>query len=223
MQTLLVTGPYPSKRQATISLYITKTLNTTTWQAGHPDYLEINPATAGLNSISIKQVKEVQQFLTLKPYLADSKVILIKEAEKLTLPAQNAFLKTLEEPPPHCLIILETVQKDLLLPTVLSRCQIVVTKADPTDFNPAAAGPNPISPIVNIRIGEKLLLAANYKSRDSALELVNTHLTFLRSCLYQQPSLKVVDNLKSAQKAYLYLKANVNPALVVGDLFLSYQ
>ena len=58
------------------------------------------------NSIGINEVRGLKKFLSRRPYQAKIKVGLVMEAEKLTLPAQNSLLKTLEEPPGSSLIIL---------------------------------------------------------------------------------------------------------------------
>lgn len=60
-----------------------------------------------------------------KPQMSQKVVYVISEAEKMLAPAQNAMLKTLEEPPPYCLIILLCSRTDRLLPTILSRSQVV--------------------------------------------------------------------------------------------------
>lgn len=73
--------------------------------------------------ISIEQVRELQQVLSLRPYEATRKACLIYPAERMTVGAANALLKTLEEPPGHAVMILLATQTDLLLSTVRSRCQ----------------------------------------------------------------------------------------------------
>jgi len=87
----------------------------------NPDVLRLR----GENSIGIEKVREVQAFLSKKAYGEKNKIVFIPEAEKLTLQAQNAFLKTLEEPPASSVIILCAPTGDDLLPTIQSRCEIV--------------------------------------------------------------------------------------------------
>lgn len=74
-------------------------------------------------AIAIEQVRALEHDCTLKPYLGAWKGYIIDEAERLSLPAANALLKTLEEPPPHVIIILVSRQPEALLPTLVSRCQ----------------------------------------------------------------------------------------------------
>jgi len=60
-----------------------------------------------------------------KPALSHRKVFIVKEAEKLNISSQNALLKSLEEPPEYCCIILICTRPELLLPTISSRCQTI--------------------------------------------------------------------------------------------------
>src|SRR5207248_6026445 len=69
--------------------------------------------------------QSLQQFLSLKPFVAPLRVALLANAERMTEAAQNCLLKTLEEPPPNTVLILTTAYPDHLLPTCLSRCQII--------------------------------------------------------------------------------------------------
>ncbi len=76
-------------------------------------------------SIGIEDIKEIQKTLFLKPIKSEKKACIIQEAQLLTIEAQNSMLKILEEPPANTLIILTTDSKELLLPTILSRCQLI--------------------------------------------------------------------------------------------------
>lgn len=90
---------------------------------------EINPIdiqtleSEGL--LGIEEIREMRRNLSLKPYASNFQAAFIFEAQNLTIPAQNALLKTLEEPPGKTFLILTAPHKDLLLPTVVSRCQII--------------------------------------------------------------------------------------------------
>ena len=75
-------------------------------------------------SNSIDLVREIQNKLLLTPLQSRFNTVVIHDAHNLTLPAQNALLKTLEEPPGKSVLILTTNNPELLLPTVVSRCLI---------------------------------------------------------------------------------------------------
>ncbi len=88
----------------------------------HPDVHWITPENQG-SAIKIEQIRKLKQDISLKAYQAKSKVFIIEEAHNLTAEAQNAFLKILEEPPAHSLIILISSKPQLIFSTILSRCQ----------------------------------------------------------------------------------------------------
>lgn len=74
-------------------------------------------------TIGISSIREAKYFLTQKPVYSSRRVIIIDEAEKLTLQAQHAILIMAEEPPPTGLIILVVSNQEALLPTIQSRLQ----------------------------------------------------------------------------------------------------
>jgi len=91
---------------------------------GHPDFFTLRPESKS-RRVSIAQVRQLEHSLSRRPHRAPIKVALILEAERMCLPpaeAANAFLKTLEEPPDHSLLILTSDRPEQLLPTVRSRC-----------------------------------------------------------------------------------------------------
>ena len=91
---------------------------------GHPDFFLLRPESKS-RRVSIAQVRQLEHSLSRKPHRAPLKVALILEAERMCIPpaeAANAFLKTLEEPPDHSLLLLTSDRPEALLPTVRSRC-----------------------------------------------------------------------------------------------------
>ncbi|MBN1816078.1 MAG: hypothetical protein JW828_01880 [Sedimentisphaerales bacterium] len=103
---------------------------------GHPDfkevYKELRPYTVDDKGKEAKQdlpISVIREFLidkvAARPILGESVVFLVHEAERLNVNSQNALLKVLEEPPRHCVIILLCTRPEMLLPTTLSRCQLL--------------------------------------------------------------------------------------------------
>jgi DNA polymerase-3 subunit delta' len=86
----------------------------------HPDVQIIEPGETG--SIKIEQVRAAIERAVFRPFEGRRRVTTIDRAEALVVPAQNALLKTLEEPLPASVFILVTSRPDTLLPTVRSRC-----------------------------------------------------------------------------------------------------
>src|SRR5262249_11963244 len=86
----------------------------------HPDVLVVEPGDSG--TIKIDQVPDIVDRSGYRPFEGRRRVVVVDEADALVSPAQNALLKTLEEPPPSSIFILVTSRPDVLLPTVRSRC-----------------------------------------------------------------------------------------------------
>lgn len=86
----------------------------------HADVIVVEPGENG--SIKIEQIRDVIDRAGYRPFEGRCRVVIIDGAEALVTSAQNALLKTLEEPPSASIFILVTAQPDLLLPTVQSRC-----------------------------------------------------------------------------------------------------
>lgn len=92
-----------------------------------PDIIKITHEKP--NTISIEDVrKQITGDVAIKPYSSPYKVYLMEDAEKMTVQAQNALLKTLEEPPEYVVILLMTNNINSLLPTVVSRCVVLNMK-----------------------------------------------------------------------------------------------
>jgi DNA polymerase-3 subunit delta' len=87
----------------------------------HADVMQIVPGDSG--AIKVEQVREAVERTAYRPFEGRRRVVIIDEADALVLQAQDALLKTLEEPPPASVFVLVTSRPDVLLPTVRSRCQ----------------------------------------------------------------------------------------------------
>lgn len=86
-----------------------------------PDIIRVSHKNPG--SIGVEEIREqVNGDIAIRPYSGPWKIYIIDEAEKMTPAAQNALLKTLEEPPPYAVLLLLATNADLFLPTILSRC-----------------------------------------------------------------------------------------------------
>jgi DNA polymerase-3 subunit delta' len=85
----------------------------------HPDVFVVEPGDTG--SIRIDQIRDINERTAYRPFEGRRRVVIIVDADALVASAQNALLKTLEEPPASSVFILVTSLPDLLLPTVRSR------------------------------------------------------------------------------------------------------
>lgn len=93
----------------------------------HPDIIFVThekPGTIGVDDIR----SQINGDVAIKPYSSPKKIYIMNEGEKMTVQAQNALLKTLEEPPEYAVILILTTNVDSLLPTILSRCVVLNMK-----------------------------------------------------------------------------------------------
>lgn len=105
----------------------------------HPDVSRVDLAYQAVRdesklkntSLNISTVREIGRFISLRPAESSWRVVIVDDVKTMQEPAQEAFLKTLEEPPSYVVILLLTSDADLLLPTVRSRCSIVTMSPVP--------------------------------------------------------------------------------------------
>ncbi len=88
----------------------------------HPDLVEIMPQGA---SIKIEQIRKLQEQVIFAPLESKRRVVLIHSIDKMNLSGANALLKLLEEPPDHTHLLLSSGNISRLLPTIVSRCQVL--------------------------------------------------------------------------------------------------
>jgi DNA polymerase-3 subunit delta' len=95
----------------------------------HPDFhciqRELNTSQVLEKDIKIDKIREIQQMLGLTPFENGKRVIVIKEADRFNVTSANALLKVLEEPYPNTFFILISSRPKAILPTILSRCQVL--------------------------------------------------------------------------------------------------
>lgn len=96
----------------------------------HPDFHKIGPESKSRRIVT-DQIRDLERAMHMKPLAGETKVAVIEDADRLQPQAANAFLKTLEEPPPGSHILLTTTLRDAVLTTILSRC-ITVPLQSPT-------------------------------------------------------------------------------------------
>jgi len=87
------------------------------------------------NTISVEDIRgQLNGDIQIKPYSSPYKIYIVDEAEKLSVQAQNALLKTIEEPPAYAVIMLLTANAEMLLPTIQSRCVRLDLKPVPSSL-----------------------------------------------------------------------------------------
>ena len=98
----------------------------------HPDLAVVEAEQRG-GQLKVDQIRELQHGLSLAPYDANYRIAVLLRFEEANRQAANALLKTLEEPPPQVVIMLTSVSADRLLPTIVSRCEVIRLRPVPSD------------------------------------------------------------------------------------------
>ena len=189
---------------------IYRTLNHN-YHVNDPDSYRINAATGW----GIDQIRLLKKFLSNKPYSSNNKIIIITQAENLLLEAQNALLKTLEEPGPDNYLILTTSKPSSLLPTVLSRCHLIrnISKTIPQSVKSISPSTNLLN---DLKKSEELSL-----DKDAVLPLLENQLKAYQQQLSSDPSPETVRIIKKIIKSILMIRAHVDPKSALDFFFLS--
>ncbi len=167
-------------------------------------------------TLGIDDIRQIRTFLSRKPPTGAHNSVIIHAAEKLTLPAQHAILKILEEPPAGSLIYLVTVFPDELLPTILSRVEIIDTETPAAKPTPSAEIAALINSLAAAKVGERLKLIDDQNfSRETALLFLDQ----LEFALHANHHLPLKYDLIYATRKYLL--ANVSVRLAMDNFALS--
>ncbi len=181
-------------------------------------------------SLGIEVIKKLQEKIFLKPFKGKEKAIIIPQAELLTIPAQNALLKLLEEPPAHTFIFLLSSTQEVFLPTIISRCQLIDIKTILQQFTDDEKKKvqlqfkNWIQQSPGDALKQAEIIA---KDKDKALQTLEKFIVVGESILKdnienQKDPFEVAYTLKKLHKTYATLKAtNTNARLTLENLFLS--
>lgn len=176
----------------------------------HPDITIVSPLEEK-TSISIDQVHRLTATASFHPVFAPHHSVIFSPADCLTIPAQQALLKFLEEPPRYVQCLLLTARPSALLPTVLSRCQIhtIVTSTEDILTSP---------PEFPTSIAQALKESDTYAKREDALRYLQT---ILRTPPTHSDQASTYLQYNAALLALSRLKKNINPKLVLDHFFFA--
>jgi len=177
----------------------------------NPDILIIDEVTGW----TIDLIRQTRHFLSQKPFNHSNKIIIIYQAENLNLESQNALLKTLEEPGKNNYTILTTSKPSKLIPTILSRCQILKFKNDTSSSN--------TQPIEISHQIQKDLITSELLSKDKTqvLPYLEDQLKIQQKLLIKNPNPETSQLIQKIIKATQMINSNVDPKSALDFVFLS--
>lgn len=190
------------------------------------DIHRLTPLNSG---IGIGQVRELIKTLQLKPYSSNQVAAIIEDADSLTLEAQQALLKTLEEPPSGVIIFLETANSGNLLATILSRCQIINLNSDTIiDQNALLQCFKTLEQIITAKkVGAKIEMIDTLPGkREELISWLDLAIIGLRQELLSQKStlnitkLQLVNLINKLLEAKQKINNNCQSKLVLDQVFL---
>ncbi len=178
--------------------------------------------TNNINSIGIEDVKRLQREMVYTPYSEKAQIALVFGAEKLTIEAQNSFLKTLEDSNSSTVYILTAPNEEKLLPTIVSRSLKIYTKEVPSKMGsehlPETLAKNLIEAFKDIeKIAEERTDTDNFLN---SIELYYQGL-FKKNLKNREQLKRICDNIQCVAKTRKRINANCNRRLILENLFLT--
>ncbi len=192
----------------------------------HSDVQTISYDTADdgrvLTFVSVEQVREIQRSVALAPYEGRTRVVIIDPADGMNDAAQNAFLKTLEEPPSYATFVLITTHEEGMLPTIRSRCRLVEFRLLPAmDVEAAltAAGVEPVRASLLARLsGGRIGWAITAVGDPSLLERRADRLEQARAI----PEMSIAERMRLAEKLSDDFKRDREPVFALLAAWLAW-
>ncbi len=165
----------------------------------------------------IEEVRNLQSFLKLT--LAKPTSIVIRDIHNATVEALNAFLKSLEEPQKNVNFILTATSEDKVLPTIVSRCQIIRIKNQESRIGNFEKEEE----FLKSPVGEKFAYIDKVKGREEAISFLENVIMLLHDKLKLEKDnfLSLARNLKSAQAALNALSMNGNVTIQMTKFILN--
>jgi DNA polymerase III delta prime subunit len=178
-------------------------------------------------AMGIEDVRNIQKAILLKPFRGKIKAVILDLYGNITPEAQNALLKVLEEPPNNTIIVIVTAKKEFFLPTIISRCKVVVLQEKEIELNEndLSRFSDDLNILLNGKTGDKLKIAQDIAKEKGDMGLwLEKMAIFLKNKLVEENSnFKYLNFLKELQKTYKAIKGtNVNQRTALENLFLSF-
>ncbi len=180
------------------------------------EYIELNQS---YTSVTIEQVRDLQKQLSYGAHSATPRIVIIHGLDTASLPAQNALLKLLEEPPAHTYLCATAFSSHSVLPTILSRVRCIESAASTAVASTVGDEGNlqrDAARLGHISHRELCELADTYSEHSAALAFITAAMTYWHQQITESKDIKRAQRiLFLLQKAYEQIKKNANSKLAL--------
>jgi len=217
MQSFIIVNTSSKKRDAYLMSFLeNKNIN-------HFDVHRV----VGESSIGIEEIRNLQKTIFLSPLKGNTKAIIVENAQSLTIEAQNALLKVLEEPPSHVIFFLSVSNAETLLPTILSRCSLITLEEEKVLFTQEQNDTleQDASILFSENISGQLVLAEKIAADKENISVwLKNMILYLREKMLTPEENKlsqIVNVLKNLQEAHRIISTtNTQPRITLEHFFL---
>lgn len=204
---LIISSSIETIKQEITNVILNASEGSLTNVRSHPDVLYFE---AG-EKLGIGEARKIKEHFYLKPYSLKGKVVIIEDASVMTPEAQNALLKTLEEPPEEAILILGAPSDANLLPTILSRCEIVILTPSEVEGEGSLANASTyqdIEKLINSSREDRFEYIEKLKDKKEFLFALLQY--FHKQLMFTRSNLLRLNFLKDLLQAEQWAKQNVN-------------
>lgn len=184
----------------------------------HPDLLLFSKDS----KLGIEQARQIKQHFLLKPFEASGRAVVLENASALTVEAQNALLKTIEELTPNSLLILAASSEYAFLPTILSRCQIIrLYNQDNEGTNSYSRFEEDLTKLLAGTIQERFEYIANLKEKDGFFHFLVKYFRDKLLFYVESKNSDCINFLRELVQAEEWAAQNVNIRVILEYLMLA--
>ncbi len=194
----------------------------------NPDYHLINSdqVTEDFSPLTIEQVRDLTNQMVMRPFQGLGKesraIYVICKIELASIPAQNALLKSLEEPPSHIQFLLTTTQPQRVLPTIFSRCQLVESDIGEVIL-PSSNNQIDLNKLTTSNYSDLIELTGQSKDKNEAISFLKELLNQLHRANIAEPTANQTKLMQATVLGLDYLGKNVNTRLVLEHVLFQFK
>lgn len=186
----------------------------------HPDILYFETGS----KLGIAEARKIKNHFSLKPFSSKGRAVIVESAEVLTIEAQNALLKTLEELPEEALLVLGSSTDANFLPTVLSRCEIKYLESTGDNSKDSTKFSKDLEKLLDSPLNERFEYIEKLKNKEEFLHIITYFFKqkMIEATTHTRPGLKgwILQFLQEVLQAEKLAKQNVNIRAILEYLML---